>query len=231
MSPHRILRSSPLAGLLVLLLVGCGGNAIATGTNPSSPNVGSTATPPLEGTGPGSTSSGGGGGGGGAAVYFPGMPIGNSSGSSDGECQVFQWLGATIPSGVTVTITSVAVVNSPFTTESVAVPGCNVAACLGFQFNAANADGAQCYVTVQYTGSSPHSDDDGVPGFMKFDGNLGCSNTDSATCQQYSEQLTPTPQVKFIYYPPTSSPGEGSPGEGSPGEGSPGEGSPGEGSP
>ena len=65
LSPHLISRSSWLAGLLVLLLLGCGGHAVVTGTNPSSPSVGFTATPPLEGTGPASTSPGGGGGGGG----------------------------------------------------------------------------------------------------------------------------------------------------------------------
>ena len=219
LSPHLISRSSWLAGLLVLLLLGCGGHAVVTGTNPSSPSVGFTATPPLEGTGPASTSPGGGGGGGGAAVYVPGLPIGNNNPSEEdinnGECAAFQWLGATIPSGVTVTITSVVVVQGDFTTVSAAAAGCTGAVCLGFQFNAADtSQDTNCYVAVQYTGSLPIPTPP-VYGYVRFDGELSCPNTDSATCQQYSSEMTPTPQATFTYYGPTP-PGSGSPGSGSP---------------
>jgi hypothetical protein len=200
---------------LVLLLVGCGGHAIAAGTNPGSPSVGFTSTPPLESTGPQSTSPGGGSGGGGPAVYIPGLPIGTNTGSSNGGCPAFQWLeGTPIPPGVTVTITSVVVVQGDLTTVSAAAAGCTGAVCQGFQFNAANRQYAHCYVPVQYTGSSPPSPN-GVPGSLRFNGELSCPNVDLTTCQQYSGGMTPTPQVPFTYYPPTS-PGSGSPGSGSP---------------
>lgn len=212
MSPARISRFSPLAGLFVLLLVGCGGHATVTGTSASSPSVSFTSSPPLESTGPESTSPGGGGGGGGGiAIDIPGLPIGNQGGSDIGnnECIAFQWTGTTIPHGITVTITSVAVVGGDFTTVSPAAAGCHSPVCLGFQWSAANTTGGICYAGVQYTGP-PLASDSSVMGQLRFAGELSCPNVNLATCQGYSSKMPSTPQVPITYNPPTPS-GSGSP--------------------
>jgi hypothetical protein len=224
----RIFRPRPFAGVLVLLLAGCGTHATAGGTssNPSSTAsiTGSqnddTSSPPIEGTGPESPQSPANGGGGGVAVSVPSLPIGNDNqygdDSGNDECIAVRWLGTVSQPGVTVTITGIVVVGGQFTMISPAAAGCPSAVCVGFKFSSANtAAGTDCYVGVQYTGSPLTNFDPPAKGSLGFAGELSCPNVDLTTCQRYSAGITGNPSVPITYYGPTS-PGSGSPGSGSP---------------
>ncbi len=200
LSPPRILRSSLFAGLLVLLLLGCGGHAAVTGANSSSPSVGFTSTPPVEGSGPESAQSvgnggGGGGGGGGVSISLAGLPIGNTSpvtqnSSGSAECVEASWSGTQqMPSEVTVTVTNV-VAAAPFTVTDLAAGGCGATSepeCKNSQFSATEQDnGPACLVGVEWTGEGQPQD---ASGSLEFFGDLNCENTDSAACQKIGDDI------------------------------------------
>jgi hypothetical protein len=96
-SLHRILRFSPLAGGLVLLLASCGAHGPVTVSHANTPNPVSDASTPAVGTGPGSGQSANNGGGGGTvSISFPGLPIGNGNAQTtngNDECIILQWRG------------------------------------------------------------------------------------------------------------------------------------------
>ena len=226
----RILRFSPLVGGLVLLLASCGAHAPVTGTSFNPPSTGSITGPPTEGTGSPPTEGTGGTGSpptegtglespqsptSGVSVSVAGLPTGDGNqagvGSGNYECIEIQWLGATIPSGVTVTITSVVVVQGDFTTVSAAAAGCTGAGCA--EVSSSTLPTPAKYHRNRSCRCPIHRIPPSIPtppvyGYVRFDGELSCPNTDSATCQQYSSEMTPTPQATFTYHGPTP-PGSG----------------------
>src|SRR5580700_10724232 len=189
-SLHWILRFSPVAGGLVLLLASCGAHGPVTGTHSNTPNPGLDASTPAVGTGPGSGQSANNGGGGKASISFPGLPIGNGNAettSGNDECIMLQWRGDIAHPGVVVTVTSVAV-TGPFEVGSMAAGGCTESpACAQSQFSSANNGGdTDCFAGVEYTGP-PITDPDSPPaqGSLALVGELSCPGVGSATCQQY----------------------------------------------
>jgi hypothetical protein len=233
-SLHWILRFSPVAGGLVLLLASCGAHGPVTGTHSNTPNPGLDASTPAVGTGPGSGQSANNGGGGTASISFPGLPIGNGNAettSGNDECIILQWRGDIAHPGVVVTVTSVAV-TGPFEVVSMAAGGCTESpACAQSQFSSANNGGdTDCFAGVEYTGP-PITDPDSPPaqGSLALVGELSCPGVGSATCQQYLVQVQAPGQssvdIRFYGAPSEgtgSSAGTGSAGTGSPPPTSPG---------
>lgn len=205
MNSPRVLRFGPLAGLLVLLLAGCGGPAASAGAHSSSASAGFTATPAVEGSGPESSNpavEGSGpespqsvanGGGGGVAISLAGLPIGgtnaeaqNASGSA--ECVSVTWL-AQMPSGVTLTVTGV-VPAAPFAVTDLTSAGCAAAndahpPCLHSQFTSTD-NGTTCLVGIQWAGTGQPQDSNGS---IEFVGNLSCPKADSATCHRIGTDI------------------------------------------
>jgi hypothetical protein len=189
----RILRFSPLACLLVLPLAGCSGHsAVTTGTRPSTPSVGFTATPQVEGTGPEAPQSPGNGG---ISVSLAGLPVGDGSvvavnNNGNDECISVLWPGH-MPSGVLLTITNAVITQGPFTVVDVTTAGCSAAdeslpACAGFQLSTADNDnGSACYAGIAWTGNGPQPDQ----GHLTLAGVLSCPGTDLATCQTIGHQV------------------------------------------
>jgi hypothetical protein len=233
-SLHRILRFSPLAGGLVLLLASCAAHGPVTGTHSNTPNPGSDASTPAVGTGPGSGQSANNGGGGTVSISFPGLPIGNGNAETtngNDECIILQWRGDIGHPGVVVKVTSVAV-TGPFEVVSMAAGGCTESpACAQSQFSSANNGGdTDCFAGVEYTGP-PITDPDSPPaqGSLALAGELSCPGVGPATCQQYRLQVqAPGHSSVDIRFYGAPSEGTGSAGTGSSpstGTGSPGTGS------
>lgn len=208
---HRILHGSTLAGVLVLLLAGCGGHAAVIGTKSGSPSTGLTGSPLTEGTGPESPQSPTSGE---VSISVAGLPIGDGhqEGDNNGndECISVQWLGTIPHPGVVLTVTNV-VVSGPFMTVTVATAGCpqseGNSACIGSQFSAANDNaGTICFAGVEYTGPPITDPDNPAIGFLGLVGELNCPNVDSATCQRYRSKMleagSSSVQIRF-YAPPT----------------------------
>jgi hypothetical protein len=234
-SLHRILRLSPLAGGLVLLLAGCGTHVPVTGTHANTPNPVTDASTPSVGTGPGSgQSSNNGGGGGTVSISFPGLPIGNGNAQTtngNDECIILQWRGDISHPGVVVNVTSVAV-TGPFEVVSMAAASCTESpACAPSQFSSANNGGdTDCFAGVEYTGPAI-TDPDSPPaqGSLALVGELSCPGVGPATCQQYRHQVqapgNSSVQIRF-YGAPSGGTGSASTGSSpSTGTGSPGTGS------
>ena len=232
-SLRRMLRFSPLAGGLVLLLAGCGAHGPVTGTHANAPKPESDASTPAVGTGPGSGQSPDNGGGGSVSISFPGLPIGNGNAQTtngNDECIILQWRGDISQPGVVVKVTSV-VVTAPFEVVSMAAAGCTESpACAPSQFSSANNGGdTDCFAGVEYTGP-PITDPDSVAqGSLALVGELSCPGVGPATCQQYLLQVqAPGNSSVSIRFSETPSGGNGSAGTGSSpstGIGSPGTGS------
>ena len=193
----RILRFSLLAGLLVLLLASCGGQAGVAGTASSSPSTGFTVTPSIESTGQESSQSPSNGGGGGVSISLPGLPIGNAgpeaeNNNGSAECVSVPWAGK-MPAGVTLTVTSVMIAQGPFTVIDVTTAGCSAAievrpGCVGFQLNAADNGGGQpCFAGVEWAGSGPPQDTG--DGYLRLGGELSCANADLAACQKIGKAI------------------------------------------
>lgn len=222
MSSPRILRSAPVAGLLVLLLAACSGHATATdvnstvgansstGANASSSDTGPTDTPSIEGSGPESPQSAGdGGGGGGVSVSLAGLPIGGPADTftnGNFECIQVAWLGK-LPSGTTVTVTRAIVVAGSFNAVDLTTAGCpggDSPACTDSHFSAAdNNGGTSCWVAVEWTGT-PAADQSTQTGTVELAGELNCPDTGSTACHGAgaSVQNSGNSQVDFDFDPP-----------------------------
>lgn len=186
MNVPRMARLGPLLGLLVLLLVACGKDATVTGSNSTAPNSTAptsdlTASPRAEGTGLESPQPRANGG---VSVSVAPLPIGDGSivgtnNNGNDECINVAWLGQ-LPPGVVLKVTSVEVVDGPFTAVDVATAGCPGSAspaCVGFQLRAANNGTGSCSAGVEWTGTPA------TEGSLKLVGELSCPQADSAKCQ------------------------------------------------
>jgi hypothetical protein len=214
----RIVRFSPVLGVLVLLLAGCGAHGTVAGPGSSSPGTESAASltegssPPTEGTGPDSSQSRSDPAGGGIAISVAGMPIGdgNQEGDNNGndECISVRWLGTISHPGVALRVTSVVVTN-PFAAVDAATAGCPQGnpACVGSTFSAANNDGTTCFAGVEYTGPPLTDPDASASGSLALAGELSCPGADPATCQRYLGEMlqSDNSSVSISFYPDTSS--------------------------
>ena len=220
-SLHRILRFSPLAGGLVLLLASCGAHGPVTVSHANTPNPVSDASTPAVGTGPGSGQSANNGGGGGTvSISFPGLPIGNGNAQTtngNDECIILQWRGDISHPGVVVKVTSV-VVTGPFEVVSMAAGGCTGSpACAPSQFSSANNGGdTDCFAGVEYTGPAITDPDSPAQGSLALVGELSCPGVGPVTCQQYRHQVqAPGNSSVDIRFYGAASEGTGSAGTGS----------------
>jgi hypothetical protein len=178
LSRLNILRFSPLAGALMLLLAGCGGHG--TGHVPESHSASTVPVtePSTEGTGPESPLPASKGG---ISLSVAALPIGDggSNPRPDGQdvCVDVLWLGTLHP-GAMLTVTSV-IVREPFTPVDVAPAGCtgdDGRPCVGLRLTAADNGGRTCAVGIKRTRGRAGG------GALELAGQLSCS--DSATCRQ-----------------------------------------------
>jgi hypothetical protein len=210
-SQLRILHFSFVAGVLALLLAGCGSHSTADVPPPSSPGTSPATQPSTEGTGLESPQAPGHPG---VSVVTASLPVGGHSSSGDSTvCVDVSWLGK-LPSTITVTVTSVTPnPDPPFRTIDLAAAGCTAddgPPCAGLTFTAADNDGGtSCAVGI---GEQPGGTAD--QGTVALVGKLGCPDPDSAICQQTMASLDASrASASFDLQPPdTSSPtGDGSP--------------------
>jgi hypothetical protein len=231
MSLLRILRFSPLVGVMVLLPASCGTHSTVSGTSFNSPSTGSitgspagdtgspptegtggTGSPPTEGIGPESPQSPSNSG---VSVSLAGLPIGNTSPEAENdngsaECVIANWLGQ-VPAGVTVTATVTSVVAAyPFTVTDLTTAGCAAAPadehsppCVGSQFSTTDINnGAACLVGVEWAGTEQPP----TSGYLEFFGELSCPNADSATCQKIGGSILngapPSQSIRFDFCAP-----------------------------
>jgi hypothetical protein len=214
-SQGQILRYSPAAGILVLL-VSCGGQTTSSGPAPSlagkTPTSAST-TPftglSTEGTGresPLRQSSGP------ISLSVPTLPIGDGGSNPTNEdvCVDIKWLGK-LRSMVTLTVTGI-VIDGPFMAVDPATAGCtgdDGAPCVGLRLTAANNDGITCAAGIEWTGGRPTKNPT-----IGLAGVLTCQNSDSAACQQVRNDLEAMTRasrpVSFDYNlpPATASPSQ-----------------------
>jgi hypothetical protein len=218
LSSPRILRFAPVAGLLVLLLAACSGQATATdanssasansstGANSSSSDTGPTDTPSIEGSGLETPQSPGDSG---VSVSLAGLPIGgpgDTSTNGNFECIQVAWLGK-LPSGTTVTVTRAMVVAGSFSAVDLTAarcPGGDSPACTDSHFSAAdNNGGTSCWVAVEWTGT-PAAGQPTQTGTVELVGELNCPDTGSTACHSASASLqnSGNSQVDFDFDPP-----------------------------
>lgn len=176
----RIARSSPVGLVLVFLMVGCGGSQSSpsvTDSAASQPATEAAASPSAEGTGLESPQQPGNGGLslGTASLPVGGGPVPGRSGHD--ACFTLSWTSPPLPSGAVVTVTGV-VVKGSFTLGGCGSPQCSA----GFQFS---ANSQHCNVDVMWDRTNPPT----TGGSLAITGSLTCPPGDTATCQQYLDQL------------------------------------------
>ena len=184
MRVHQTLHFSPVAGALMLLLAGCGGQATSHGPTPTSARTSPVTEPSAEGTGPESPlqpSSGG------VSLSVPTLPIGDGSSSPTNEdvCIDVKWLGVLRPM-VMLTVTGI-VIDGPFTTVAPAVAGCtgdDGPPCVGLRLTATDNARVTCAAGVEWTGGRPTREPS-----LELAGELSCPHLDSAACQQARNDL------------------------------------------
>jgi hypothetical protein len=184
----HILRFSTVAGILALLLAGCGGHPAAHRAGASSSSTGVLAAPATEGTGPESPLAAGSGG---VAISVPSLPVGDggSQPADDGQhvCVTVAWLG-TLHSPATLTVTAVVVVNGPFRPAEAAAAGCTEddgPPCAGLRVSAADNGGhTTCAAGVTWTGGRAVD-----RGSVELAGELTCQDLSLASCQQVRDGL------------------------------------------
>jgi hypothetical protein len=211
-SRHQISRFSPVAGvLLVLLLVGCNGTTTSHGPTPTSTSnslaTESTGTPSPEGTGTESPLSPGNDG---ISLSVPGAPTGQGSGpghvTDQDVCVSAKWLGVLRPLTM-LTVTNI-VVNGPFRPVDLATAGCtgdDGPPCVGLRLTAADNGGKTCAVGLAWTRVRA------TTASLELAGELNCPHLDSAACQQVRRNLEAQARAAgalhfdFNIPPPTSS--------------------------
>jgi hypothetical protein len=207
----RILRFSFVAGVLAVLLAGCGPHSTADAPPPNSSATSPVTQPSTEGTGPEAPQTPGHPG---VSVQTASLPVGGASSSDDSTvCVDVSWLGK-LPDSVTVTVISASPdPDPPFMTIDMAAAGCTAddgPPCAKHTFTAADNDGGtSCAVGV---GEQPGGTVD--EGTVALVGQLGCPDPDAAICQQTKASLdAQSASASFELVPPDASPpaGDGSP--------------------
>jgi hypothetical protein len=216
LSRHQIVRFSPAAGALILLLLaGCGGLTTSHGPTPTStsnssaaePATESAGTPSAEGTGTESPLPPTGGG---VSLSVATLPIGSGDGpgnvTDEDVCVDLRWLGNLRPM-VVLTVTNV-VIDGPFRPVDLATAGCtgdDGPPCVGLRLTDADNGGMPCAVGLAWTGVRA------TTASLELGGELSCPGLDSATCQQVRSGLEAEAQAKgssipfdFNVPPPTS---------------------------
>lgn len=205
LSQLRILSYSLVAGVLAVLLAGCGSHSTANSPPSNSPGTSPVTEPSTEGTGLESPQTPGHPG---VSVSFASLPVGGTSSSSDSTvCVDVSWLGK-LPGTITVTVTGVTPAPArTFMTIDLAAAGCTAGdgpPCAGLTFTAADNDGGtSCAVGI---GEQPGGTAD--EGTVALVGKLGCPDPGSAICQQTKASLdAQSATASFELQPPdTSSP-------------------------
>jgi len=163
MTMARIVRFAALAGVLGLLLAGCGGqpgveagpasdsSATEGGATPPAEETGAPngSSPPVEGSGPEAPQPRGEGD---PAIPVPSLPIGGDTVQPEDRapvCATASWLTTAIPPGVSVSVTAVRIEPAYFATADSGCAGDNPRCTDSFAFT---ADHDSCDVPVVATG-------------------------------------------------------------------------------